>query len=148
MKENNCYYVNIIIDNEVLQSLSKNGPINDLFPEIEDTEDNSDNDDNNSEESISREFVPTLLSSPNKKYAITHTLDRMQNNDTPIMWPNIDGNPINEFQTPGYIVYAFLILYPTGDADLHSEHIRDIKPAKYFSHLLKYKDSRFARHPY
>ena len=147
MKENNHYYAIIVIDNKVLQLLPENSLINDHLPEIKDTEDNSDNNDDNPEESISHKFVPTLLSSPNKKYAITHTLDRMQNNDTPIMWPNIDGNPINEFQTPGYIVYAFLILYPTGDADLHSEHIRDIKPAKYFSHLLKYKDGRFARHP-
>lgn len=62
------------------------------------------------------------------------------------MWPSIDGNPVNEFQTPGYIACAFLILYPTSKADLRSEHVRDIKPAKYFLHFLKYKDERFARH--
>ena len=62
------------------------------------------------------------------------------------MWPDIDGHPINEFQTFGYIARAFPTLYPTGKADLRSEHIRDVNPAEYFSHLLKYKDRRFARH--
>ena len=71
----------------------------------------------------------------------------MQAGEGPIMWPNIDNNPVNEFQTPGYIACAFPTLYPTGDGDLRSMHVRDIKPAEYFSHLLKYKDGRFARHP-
>src|SRR6185437_2123889 len=61
--------------------------------------------------------------------------------------PDIDGNPINEFQTPDYIACAFPTLYPTGSADLRSAHARDIRPAEYFSHLLKFKDGRFARHP-
>ena len=60
------------------------------------------------------------------------------------MWPEIEGSPINEFQTPGYIARAFPTLYPYGKADLRSERIRDIKPAKYFKHLLWYKDGRFA----
>lgn len=62
------------------------------------------------------------------------------------MWPNIDVCPINEFQTPGYIARAFPTLYPTGAADLRSKHSADIRPAEYFSHLLKYKDGRFAQH--
>src|ERR1041384_4977274 len=70
----------------------------------------------------------------------------MQSNDEPIMWPEIEGNPINEFQTPGYIARAFPALYPHGKADLRSERIRDIKPAEYFKHLLWYKDGRFAQH--
>jgi hypothetical protein len=36
----------------------------------------------------------------------------MQSNDPPLLWPKIDGTPINEFQTPGYIARAFLTLYP------------------------------------
>ena len=62
------------------------------------------------------------------------------------MWPRINGNPVNEFQTSGYIACAFLTLYPTGCADLHAEHLKDIKPAEYFKHLLQYKDGRFAHH--
>src|SRR5436305_8748860 len=63
-----------------------------------------------------------------------------------MMWPEIDGSTINEFQTIGYIVRAFPALYPTGHADLCGERARDIKPAEYFKHLIWYKDGRFARH--
>lgn len=96
---------------------------------------------------VNGNFVPVPLPSPNEERAITDTLNRMQAGEGPIMWPNIDNNPVNEFQTPGYIACAFPTLYPTGDGDLRSMHVRDIKPAEYFSHLLKYKDGRFARHP-
>jgi hypothetical protein len=71
----------------------------------------------------------------------------MQSDNAHIMWPNIDGNPVNEFQTPGYIACAFPTLYSTGKTDLRSAHIRNANPADYFSHLLKYKDGRFTRHP-
>ena len=64
----------------------------------------------------------------------------MRSDAAPIMWPNIDAIPVNEFQTPGYIACAFPTLYPTGAVDFCSERIRDVKPAEYFSHLLRYKD--------
>ena len=98
------------------------------FLKIEDIDNNFDNDDNNPEESQSREFVSASLPSPNENRTIANTLIRMQNNDSPIMWPNIDENPINEFQISGYIARAFLTLYSTGNADLCSEYARDIKP--------------------
>ncbi len=62
------------------------------------------------------------------------------------MWPQINGNSVNKFQTSGYIVCAFPTLYLTGCADLHAEYVKDIKPAEYFKHLLQYKDGRFAWH--
>ncbi|RGB24564.1 hypothetical protein C1646_772915 [Rhizophagus diaphanus] len=69
-------------------------------------------------------------------------LNHIQTENPPITWLQIDNSPINEFQTPGYIAMVFPMLYPTGKADLYTERIRDIKPAKYFKHLLKYKDGR------
>ena len=51
------------------------------------------------------------------------------------------GIPVNEFQTPDYISCAFPILYSTSAADLYLERIKDVKPAEYFLHLLRYKDS-------
>ena len=62
------------------------------------------------------------------------------------MWPEIEGIPINEFQTPGYMARAFPTLYPYGKGDLRSQRTWDILPAEYFKHLLWYKDGRFARH--
>jgi hypothetical protein len=64
----------------------------------------------------------------------------MQNNNGPLMWPEIDGSPINEFQMPGYMTRAFPTLYPYGQGDLRSERPRDIKPAEYFKHLMWYKN--------
>ncbi len=60
------------------------------------------------------------------------------------MWPQINGNPVNEFQTPRYITCAFPTLYPTECTDLYAECVKDVKPAKYFKHLLQYKDRKFA----
>jgi len=70
----------------------------------------------------------------------------MQANNFPLIWSNIDRNSINEFQTSGYIACAFLILYPTEAADLHFGHAIEIKLAKYFIHLIKYKNRRFTHH--
>jgi hypothetical protein len=41
---------------------------------------------------------------------------------------------------------VFPTLYPTGSADFRAERIKDVKPAKYFKHLLQYKNGRFVRH--
>ncbi|GBC15565.1 ATP-dependent DNA helicase PIF1 [Rhizophagus irregularis DAOM 181602=DAOM 197198] len=147
LKQNNRYYTDIVIDEEVLQSLPEDGPIDDQLPQIDDVEQHFNDDDDVYEDMIGSNFVPAPLPSPNEEQAIGDTLNRMQDNDLPIMWPSIDGTPINEFQTPGYIACAFPTLYPTGNGDLRSNHVREVKPSEYFSHLLKYKDGRFARHP-
>ncbi|GES82793.1 uncharacterized protein LOC105316640 [Rhizophagus clarus] len=90
-------------------------------------------------------LVPILPSSDRKNIAIQNSFNRMQENH-PITWPQINNNPINEFQMAGYIACAFPSLYSTESADFCAEHIRDIKPAKYFRHLLLYKDGRFTQH--
>jgi hypothetical protein len=100
----------------------------------------------NEDDVITRTFVPFLPSTLQEDVAIKNALDRMQSENNPIAWPQINSSPINEFQTPGYIACAFPTLYPTGCADLRAERIWDIKPAEYFKHLLLYKDGRFARH--
>jgi hypothetical protein len=103
-------------------------------------------DDENEDDIITRTFIPLLPLGSREDAAIKETLDRMQEGNDPIAWPQINSNPINEFQTPGYIICAFPSLYLTESTDLHAERIRNIKPAEYFKHLLLYKDGRFARH--
>ena len=148
LKENNRYYTDIVIDKEVLHSLPENRAIDDILPQLDDIEGHDFNgDDDGLEDSVDRNFVPIPLPSPNEESAIDDTLTRMQAGVNPVLWPTIDVTPVNEFQTPGYIACAFPTLYPTGNADLRSGRSREIKPAEYFSHLLKYKDGRFARHP-
>ena len=75
LKENNCYYTNIIIDEEVLQSLPENSPIDDQLPQFKDVKaEDFDNDDDKPEDLIRSNFVPTPLPSPNKENAIADTL--------------------------------------------------------------------------
>ena len=103
-------------------------------------------DDDGPEDMIRSNFFPIPLPTPNEEHAITHTLDRMQAGNAPIIQPNINSIPINEFQTPGYNACAFSTLYPTEKADLHSSHPVNINSTEYFSYLLKYKDGRFAQY--
>ncbi len=148
LKQNNKYYYDITIDNEALSSLPENGSVTHLLPQLQDDQTIEENsgDDENDENTISSTFVPLLPNTHREDVAINDTLDRIQNNNHQLMWPVIEGNPINEFQTPGYMARAFPTLYPYGLADLRSGRPRDIKPAKYFRHLMWYKDMRFAQH--
>jgi len=146
LKLNNRYYSDIVIDNEVLQSLPNNGPIDDYLPKVQRNDDHSNDDENETEDIVTHNFVPLAPSSHREDEAINEALARMHAKITPIVWPNIDCSPVNEFHTPEYITRAFPTLYPYGNADLRAERVRDIKPAEYFQHLLKYKDGRFAQH--
>ncbi len=94
------------------------------------------NENENRDDTIMHNFVSSPPPTNRKDVAINNTLNCMQTENPPVIWPQIDGNPINEFQTPGYIARAFLTLYPTSDADFHRSHPREIKPAEYFKHLL------------
>src|SRR5581483_11805034 len=149
LKENNNYYRDITIDQEILNSLPENGSIINMLPQIQDEQSEEEGEDVNDNEDkvVSRTFVPLLPPTNREDVAINETLDRMQNNDPPLLWPTIESTPINEFQTPGYIARAFPTLYPYGTADLRSARERDVLPAEYFKHLLWYKDGRFAQHP-
>ncbi|RIB17779.1 hypothetical protein C2G38_2186428 [Gigaspora rosea] len=141
LKTNNRYYANITIDNEVLQLLPENGPIDNYFQQIQNI-----NDETETENITTRSFVPVSPPLNHEDNAINNALARIQTDDAPIAWPNIDASPVNEFHTSGYITRAFSTLYPWGNANLRAERVRDIKPTEYFQHMLKYKDGRFAQH--
>jgi hypothetical protein len=103
-------------------------------------------DNKNDENVISSTFVPSLPNTRQEDIAINDTLDHVQSNNHPLLWPEMEGTPINKFQMPGYMVKAFPTLYPYGLADLRSKHLRNIKPAEYFRHLIWHKDGRFTQH--
>ena len=126
LKNNNRYYSDIIIDNEVLQSLPVDGPIDDQLQKSQMNAEEFD-DEGNEDSVITRTFVPILPSARSENVAIKNTLNRVQNEIDPIIWPQIDSHPVNEFQTPDYIVCAFPALYPTGSADLRAERIKKVK---------------------
>ena len=62
-----------------MQSLPEDGPVDNRLPQIEGAE-GFDNDDDDSEDTISRQFVPAPIPSPNEECAISNTLNRMQAN--------------------------------------------------------------------
>ena len=151
LKENNEYYANIIIDTKILESLPINGSIDEQLSNQQkiidinyEDEDDVINEDN--EEVINRTFVAINPSSHREEDAIEDTLNHIHTERDRLIWPYINNHPINEFQTPGYIVCAFPTLYPTGAADLRAQRIWDVMPAEYFKHLTQYKDGRFTQH--
>ncbi|PKC50801.1 hypothetical protein RhiirA1_485314, partial [Rhizophagus irregularis] len=97
LKQNNRYYSDVIIDHEILQFLPIDGTIDDQLQDINEDIDYDESKDN----VITRTFVPLPLPANREDTAIRNTLDRIQNENHHIMWPQINGNPVNEFQTPG-----------------------------------------------
>ena len=100
----------------------------------------------NENEVIIRTFVPLPSSAHCEDIVIKNTFNRIQNENSPIIWPQINDKPVNEFQTPGYIACTFPTLYPTESVDLQAARVWKVKPTEYFKYLLLYKDGRFARH--
>ncbi len=94
-------------------------------------------DDKGNEDSvITYTFVSILSLACSENVTIKKTLNHMQNEIDPIIWSQIDSYPVNKFQTSDYIICVFSAFYSTGSADLHAEHIKEVKPAEYFKHLL------------
>ncbi|PKK57480.1 hypothetical protein RhiirC2_797946 [Rhizophagus irregularis] len=46
-------------------------------------------------------FVPTIPLTQRENAIINDTLDRIQSNEQPVLWPEINRSPINAFQTSG-----------------------------------------------
>ena len=121
LKKNNRYYVDIIIDHEVLQSLPVDGSVDDQLrgTQVNAEELNSENE----SEVITRTFVPLPPAAHREDVAIKNTFNRIQNGNSPITWPQISNNPVNEFQTPRCIACAFPTLYPTGNVDFRASRV-------------------------
>ena len=70
LKINNPYYANIIIDKEVIRSLSENGFIIDQLPQVNDQMTDEKTDNNINDKDITRTFVPSQLSTQQEIDAI------------------------------------------------------------------------------
>src|ERR1043165_4509749 len=102
LKENNRYYADIIINHEVLQSLPIDSPIDNQLRDITKESDNE-----NEEDVITRTFVLFLSSTHSENDVIKYTLDRMQNENRHIIWPQIRSEEhTSELQSRGLISYA------------------------------------------
>ena len=99
LKENNQYYENIIIDQEILNSLPENDSIAKMLPQLQNDRliDEISVDEESELNKITRNFVPLQTSIHRKDISINDILDRIQTNNTPLLWSEINGISINEF---------------------------------------------------
>jgi hypothetical protein len=106
LKKNNCYYCDIIIDDNILQSLPENDSVIDQLRQFQDARitDEDLNEDESRDNTIMHNFISSPPPTNREDVAINNTLNCMQTENPPVIWPEIDGNSINEFQTPGYSV--------------------------------------------
>ena len=89
LKNNNRYYSNIVINEEVLRLLPENGLLNDQIPRLEDERDEIFGDSKDLDDSLVSNFVSVPFPVPNEEVAIADTIARMYSDITPIIWPNI-----------------------------------------------------------
>ena len=60
------------------------------------------------------------------------------NGDNPVDWPDIAGQPINEFRTPGLASQAFPTLFPYGSGDpTYPGRQCEVTLTEGFKHLIK-----------
>uniref|UniRef100_A0A1X7VMZ5 Uncharacterized protein n=1 Tax=Amphimedon queenslandica TaxID=400682 RepID=A0A1X7VMZ5_AMPQE len=148
---NNIYYrsIGVSVDQNTLASLPEDGDLTDLRT-VQPAESQGEvtPDDVSTEEHYSSSFVPNAAPPATERETIEQAVQSLgQPQSSHLMWPSIGGTPINEFQTEGYFSMAFPTLFPTGAADFNGIRMNSVTVGNYFTHLMKYDDGRFAKHP-
>ena len=98
---------------------------------------------------LSTSFIPNATQQRTEQETVHQSIQDLQSGgcSNTLIWPTIGGTAINEFTTEGYFSMAFPTLFPTGAADFLGQRFNKVTIGNYFTHLLKYDDGRFARHP-
>lgn len=94
-------------------------------------------------------FVPSFLPGHSELDAIqsglrSHGLVNASQTVQP--WPTI-GDPLSEFTTDGLFTKAFPALFPLGKGDFSLPRKKSLALYEWIKHLIRFHDSRFARHP-
>lgn len=63
-----------------------------------------------------------------------------------LKWPKISSDPVNEFNTRGYIAQAFPVLFPYGRGDYLDVKKKKVTARVYFQYLMQKCDRRFSKH--
>ena len=95
-------------------------------------------------EHLPQSFVPVAIPSMTEQEAVQQSVQQHQATPVTLMWPSIEGMPLNEFTTEGYFMCAFPTLFPTGAGDFLGQRQVQVTIS---NHLMQYNDGRFARHP-
>lgn len=157
LQQNNPFYKEITIDQDILQSFPENGVPQDLQTmdgTIENQEDMQPDiaSDPDSPPTTTQSFLPTQTRTPTEDSAIQHLV----NGADPLDWPDVTGQPINEFRTVGLVTMAFPTLFPHGIGDpTNPGRSYEVSLTDGFRHLIKFGECidgneykwRFASHP-
>lgn len=149
---NNKYYKHISIDFNALSLLPEDDNLSSLNSVTLDSGVSHSGDQTSSQQEdpcnsqLVRSFVPLASNRSTEQEAIEQSI---QQSDAPstVPWPASGENPINEFNTEGYMSCAFPTLFPTGDADFLAPRQHTVTVGYYFKHLMMYDDGRFSKHP-
>ena len=144
----NIYFKDVTINHKNLLALSENDHLTNI-PTI--SVSNSDTcfkqpnpyatttSDHHSSE-LYRTFIPSVHQTRTEEENIRQSLQQT----TTVPWPARGENPLNEFQSEGYITHAFPVLFPTGAAEVLAARLHAVNIGAYFKHLMLYDDGRFA----
>jgi hypothetical protein len=156
LKLNNPCYKDITIDHDALQLLPEDGippellTVDEEEDQVEHSHQSDTSEEDNSHDSSS--FLPLPTRQVTEDDAIRAAVD----GQTPLDWPEIGGQPINEFNIPHLATMAFPILFPHGSGDpTFSGRQREVSHTDGFKHLIRYGEItpdnqncwRFASHP-
>ena len=127
-----------------------------LTVEEDGAEADSDNDDDDDAQSEHTGDSHSFLPLPSREATEDSAIRSIVNGDNPVDWPDIAGQPINEFCTPGLASQGFPTLFPYGSGDpTYPGCQREVTLTEGFKHLIKYGEKttcnnlhwRFANHP-
>ncbi|KAK3921567.1 LOW QUALITY PROTEIN: putative LRR receptor-like serine/threonine-protein kinase [Frankliniella fusca] len=134
LKNHNKYYYDVNVDLEAIKKLPENGHFTDVVQvDVPDNEIDHANDDH--ENIIQRVIIPGINE--------VSTSDKIEHQ---LKWPQTSSQLINEFNSHGYIVQAFPVLFPFGFGDYLNVKNRQITARVYFQYLMQKIDRRFSKH--
>ncbi|RFU33151.1 hypothetical protein B7463_g3183, partial [Scytalidium lignicola] len=158
LKQHHVGYQDIEVDTQTLTQLPRDGNVIESIPSHEIIVDNPELESERPpeapgdvQENEEDEFepvtsaVPDLITEENELEQLqTDVHERI----THLTMPSFRPTPLSEFnKNQPLLSLAFPTLFPTGKAEFLTPHIRSVDYAMYIEHLIKYKDSRFTRHP-
>ena len=148
LKEHSKYYHHIKIDHDALSQLPADGELAGLCA-VDDVVFNEEEEMHVDEEDPHDvgTFIPAVARKLTEKETVRKSVIERQCPEQVVPWPSVGEVPVNEFTTEGYISCAFPTLFPTGAGDFLAPRQRVVTVGHYFTHLMKYGEGRFAKHP-
>lgn len=126
LEQNNIYYRDIVIDENVLNDLPHDGDVSHHLPRLDDNNDEA-NDGEAHSNIIDRSCFPNIQAIDAAE-RIQANLRRvqMQGDIGHGNWPDLGENRMNEFESEGIICQAFPCLFPYGRGDLREPRLQTV----------------------